>query len=137
MSREIFAGMVFIVSALLDWKVPHIELQLLASAGAFFLMISQAGIVYDARAIKTWNSNLMRWLLLSTSISLGTGLILLIIGLEKLSFDNALLLIGACCIIFNLLLLLLYVGDQKILSGEETKSLRSLKSLFVTVCHRA
>lgn len=133
MSREIIAGMVFVVAALLDWKAPHIALQLLASVGAFSLMISQAGILYDARAIRTWNSNLIRWLSLTANISLGTGLILLITGLEKLSFDKALILIGACCIAFNLLLWLLYIGDQKILNTEAMKSMRSLKSLFVTV----
>lgn len=109
MTLEAIAGAIFVSGAIFDWLSPHLAIHLITAFAAVMFLISQGCIVYRAKAVIAWNVSLMPVLFISSSLTMGIGMVLLLvaIGLFNLGYD--LLVIGLTCVVLNLVLWLFYL----------------------------
>lgn len=109
MSREMIAGGIFILSALLDWICPYMVLKILAATSALVLLISQGFIVYRSRAVTSWNVPLMPILFLTSGFALGAGLTLLLSVLSDLNLGLDFIATGLIILILDVAVWLTYL----------------------------
>jgi DMSO reductase anchor subunit len=133
-SREVLAGAVFAVTAALDYFLIQPMLLITAVSAAAGLLISQGFIVYSARAIPTWNRPLMPLLIITSGITTGSGLILLM----TLSSDHlpglSTLWMGLIAITLDVTVWFFYVySSHDVAFRKETERLRSPFFLFHTI----
>jgi len=81
LSRETFFFSVFVPIAILDLFIPNLVFRALSIASALALMSSQGSILYQIRAITTWNVLLVPVFFISSGLASGGGVFLLIGGL--------------------------------------------------------
>ena len=134
MSREILAGGMFVLTAVLDWFFPHVVFRTLAATGALGLIMSQGFILYRARAVTSWNVRLVPIHFLTSSLSTGFGLVLLLAVHNTVILDGHSLMIGLICLLLNLAIWLTYLrGYCDAPFRNATEVLRHPSSLFLTV----
>lgn len=134
MSRETLVGTVFILATIIEWFYHNPIFQGIAVVAAVGLMISQGFIVYRARAVTAWNVPLMPFLFVTSSFTMGEGLILLLAAMGKFKLGIGSILIGLICLVLNLVLWNLYLRlsyDSKF--GEATVLLRRPISQVITI----
>ncbi len=134
MSRETLAGIVFILATIIEWFYHNHILQGIAVVAAIGLMISQGFIVYRARAVTAWNVPLIPILFVTSGLTTGVGLIMLLACFGKFDLGIGSILIGIICLLTNLVLWSLYLRlshDSKF--REATVLLRRPISLVITI----
>jgi len=77
MTRETYCVAVLVPALIADWLAPQPWLHGLIGLGALAFLICQARIVYAGRGIPAWRAPLIPWLLTSTGLLEGLGLIAL------------------------------------------------------------
>jgi phenylacetyl-CoA:acceptor oxidoreductase subunit 2 len=77
MTRETYCVAVLVPALVADWLAPQAWLHGLIGFAALGFLICQARIVYAARGIPAWRAPLIPWLLTSTGLLEGLGLIAL------------------------------------------------------------
>jgi DMSO reductase anchor subunit len=108
MSRETLMGALFILSAGLDFLSPHVIFKISALLAAAGLIISHGFIVYRAVAVKSWNDPLIPLHFVTSGLSMGVGLTLLLGGCSNITFGPPSILTGIICILLNLIVWLTY-----------------------------
>jgi DMSO reductase anchor subunit len=76
MSREVLAGMLFILFALSDAVQPNIAFKISSATAAAGLMLCQGFMVFRARAITAWSSYLIPCYFITSGLMLGFGFLL-------------------------------------------------------------
>ena len=134
MSRETLFWSLFVPAAILDWFIPSPFFRIVAVPSALALMVSQGLILYQMRAIRTWNMPVMPLFFISSGFISGTGVVLLIGGLIKLPLSLSTIVIGITTISVNLIIWLLYLTCFRCNDFlEATEKLRRPLSLIITV----
>lgn len=133
MPVETLAATIFVFVTTVDWIVPHPISKCLAAGAALALMICQALIVHDSKAIAAWNVPIVPFLFMTSGFAKGSGLLLLI-STVNMSLAGTPLKIAIICILFDLVfwLLYLYFNDDLVFL-EATKALRRSGNLFRTL----
>jgi DMSO reductase anchor subunit len=133
-SREAFAGFIFIPSAIWDYFFPYPALRVLAIMSALGYLISQGFIVYRARAIAAWNMPIIPVVFVSAGLVSGYGLFIILTAPETTGSNETILLFGLIFLIFNLSIWLVYLWQ---LSSTDlfsvTMTLRQPFSLTLTI----
>jgi len=93
MSRELWAGLGFLLMASADLVWPAAIFRLLAVLAALLLIVSQGFMLYRARGVALWTIPLMPALFLTAGLLTGTGLLGLFHAALEVSADNADLLV--------------------------------------------
>ena len=134
MSRETLACTIFILVMVIEWFYHNPILQGIAVVAAVGLIISQGFIVYRARAVSAWNVPLMPLLFVTSSFTMGEGLILLLAAVGKLDLGIGSVLIGIICLMMNLIIWNLYLHfSHDTRFKEATEFLRRSNSLVITI----
>lgn len=94
MSREILAGGIFIIAAVLDWLIPSPVLRGVASLTGFVFIVAQGMIVSHASSVITWNAPMVPLFFLTCGLATGSGLMLIVIPLFSMSSTMSLPLVG-------------------------------------------
>jgi DMSO reductase anchor subunit len=134
MSREVLlAGMFFIfgIAGLVD---PLYNLQIVAAAAAFLFMVTQAFIIFRARAILAWNVAPVPILMLLSGTSGGLGIFL--VFHHRSPADSIVLLTSIGILSLTLLVWVVYVfvvGRSSLEWRRATADLRAGPSLVLTV----
>ncbi|GIX47146.1 MAG: hypothetical protein KatS3mg131_1357 [Candidatus Tectimicrobiota bacterium] len=76
MSRELLAGLVFVLLAWADALWPRAALRLLAGLAALGLLVSQGLILFHARGVPAWHQRRVPTLFVSSGLLTGTALLL-------------------------------------------------------------
>ena len=108
-SRETLAITFFAPAVLLDQFLPHPFFKTWAALAALAFMITQGFIVYSSRAVPTWNVSIMPLFFISSGLTSGSGMALLLAAHGMLPIGGALVLISLLCVIFNLIIWFLYL----------------------------
>jgi phenylacetyl-CoA:acceptor oxidoreductase subunit 1 len=134
MSRETLACTIFILVMVIEWFYHNHILQSIAVVAAVGLMISQGFIVYRARAVTAWNVPLMPLLFVTSSFTMGAGLILLLAAMGKLTIGSDFIVVGLVFFVLDLLLWILYLSSYNdTIFREATERLRRPINLVLTV----
>jgi DMSO reductase anchor subunit len=112
-SREVLAGIIFVVTALLDWMFPHEILLALSLMAAAALIVSQSFIVYRASAITAWNVPLMPFLNLVSSLAAGCGMVLFMLIFDFFGIKRGMLGITASILALDMIVCLLYLFSSR------------------------
>jgi DMSO reductase anchor subunit len=83
MSREVLAGAVFIVTAVLDWRLSVSWLWALATAAAVALIISQGFLLHRGVGVCSWNRAAAPLLYVASALALGGGFALMLAWAER------------------------------------------------------
>jgi DMSO reductase anchor subunit len=83
MSRELLAGLLFVLLALNHTVWPSDFLTVVATAAALMLLVSQGLILYCARGIPAWNQRWLPVLFLSSGLLTGAALLLGLVLLTR------------------------------------------------------
>lgn len=75
MSRELWAGLAFVLLASEDLLWPALSLRLVASLAALLFILSQGCILFRARGVAAWNVRPMPVLFLTSGLLTGAGLL--------------------------------------------------------------
>jgi DMSO reductase anchor subunit len=133
-SRETMAWVVFVTSLILDRLFPHLLLRILTLASALGLMIGQGFIVYQARAVRAWNVRIMPLFFLSSGLTSGYGVFMLVFASHRLSLGYDRAVLGVICVVSNLAVWILYLRWSPVSTFKSaTKNLRRPIKLVVTV----
>jgi DMSO reductase anchor subunit len=120
MSVESLTGMVFILSVIFSVVINHPAFPIVAAFSALIFMVSQGMILCKARAMPAWNISLMPILFLTSGLSMGSGLVLLLAALHLLSLSDIFLSVSLICVAMDMAAWLLYLhwsGDRSFLSA--------------------
>ena len=120
MSVEFLTGMVFMLSAILSMVINHPVFPMVAASSALIFLVSQGMILCKARAMPAWNVSLMPILFLTSGLSMGSGLVLLLSALHLLSLSGTFLSVSLICVAMDMAAWLLYLywsGDRSFLSA--------------------
>ncbi|OGW55651.1 MAG: hypothetical protein A2Y81_01115 [Nitrospirae bacterium RBG_13_43_8] len=120
MSIEFLTGMVFILSAIFSVVINHPVFPIAAASSALIFTVSQGMILCKARAMPAWNISLMPILFLTSGLSMGSGLVILLSALHLLSSSDTFLSVSLICVTMDMAAWLLYLhwsGDKSFLSA--------------------
>lgn len=109
LSRETLFWIMFVTAAILDWFIPNVFTRTIAVVSALALMVSQGFILYQMRAITTWNLPVMPLLFMSSGFTSGSGIALLVSGLTRSPLAFFTTMIGITALCANLLIWFLYL----------------------------
>ncbi|MBI3914696.1 MAG: polysulfide reductase NrfD [Chloroflexi bacterium] len=133
MSRETLAFALFAPLAGLDFLFPNPILRALAALSALALMVCQGMIVYRARGVMTWNTQLMPWFFIASGWSSGAGLYVLVSALAGQFIGDPILFFAITGAVVNLVLWLLYLQDADENFRAALRELRQAESLAQSV----
>jgi len=102
MSREVLAGALLMILALLDIATSHAIFRLGAFCTAMLLLACQVLMVYDARGVTVWNRPLTALHALSSNIYLACGLGLILGTLGAPVKAGGMVLVGLMGLVLNL-----------------------------------
>ncbi len=131
MTLEAIAGTIFVSGVILDWFSPHIVIHIITAVAAVMFLISQGFIVYRARAVTAWNVSLMPVLFISSSLTMGIGMVLLLVAMGFFTLGYDMVVIGLTCIVLNLLLWFFYLYRYK--DKEFRKSTKAMRRAYTLI----
>jgi DMSO reductase anchor subunit len=131
LSRETLCWTLFVLSAILNWWIPRLFFQIIAVPAALVLMISQGFILYQMRAITTWNVPLMPLFFISSGFMSGSGVVMLIGGLTRSLLPLSAIIIGIVALSANLCVWFLYLHSCR--NTEFLKATEKLRRPFMAV----
>jgi len=108
-SIELFAGVLFMSAAILDWLFPLTVMRLLAVCGALLFIMSQGFVVYRARAITAWNVPMIPLLFLLSALAMGGGLLLLLSAIGHMPLEKGILTVLLIVLISDMAAWVLYL----------------------------
>lgn len=132
MSRETLAFAIFAPLAGLDFLFPNATLRALAVIAALALMICQGMIVYRARGVIAWNTELMPWIFIASGWSSGAGLYVLVCAARDIFVPNPILFFAITGALVNIALWLVYVYVADGYFRDAVRELRAADSLALT-----
>lgn len=88
MSREVFAGIIFVVFSILNMVLRNEAFEYFTVSAAVLLLLSHGFVVYRARAVTAWNVPVLPLLFLASGCAGGAGLLLVIIALSNASISR-------------------------------------------------
>ncbi|MCG2721647.1 MAG: hypothetical protein L6290_06500 [Thermodesulfovibrionales bacterium] len=128
MSREIIAFTMFVSAIVLNYFFPHWILNIVGVFSALFFMITQAFMVFSARAVTSWNTAIMPFIFLSSGLASGAGVALLFTLSDISAVGHTLPQISLLCVAFNLAIWLFYVRWYSAVSFPSVTGHLKLKS---------
>jgi len=131
LSRETLFWLVFVSAAILDWFIPNTFFRIVAVPSALALMVSQGFILFQMRAITTWNLPVMPLFFISSGFTSGSGLVLLIGGLTKSPLSLSMIMIGIIALSVNLSIWFLYLHWSR--STDFLKATKKLRRPFALI----
>jgi DMSO reductase anchor subunit len=127
MSREVLAAMIFVATASLDVYRPSMALTVVAVISALVLVLCHGLIIYRARAIPSWNVPVMPVLVISSGLTAGAGVALLVL-------PHLMAAAGLACVVVDLAAWLAYLRwTHEPAFWRATQTLRGRGSLLMTV----
>jgi hypothetical protein len=130
MSVEALTTVFFIIFVLAKFFVSNAFLELGAVLAALGLLLSQSLLVYKASAVTAWNVPSVPLVFFTSSLTTGTGLLLLILNSSVASFH--LKVLGVACATISLLGWIFYLFSSMDPSFRAaTRDLRTIRSWVV------
>lgn len=108
-SRETLAFTFFVPAVIFDYFFPHLIFKVCAALSALCFMVAQGFILYSSRAVPAWNVSIIPIFFISSGFASGAGLALLLAASGRLKIEAGLELLSMACIIWNLIVWLLYL----------------------------
>lgn len=109
MSREVLFLLIFILTVSIDYIVPSLVIRVLSLGAAFILLLCQGFLIYGSRGITAWNKSFTPLFFLSSGLSSGYGLLLLITDVHGLGQWRVSALTGSILLTLNLVILVIYL----------------------------
>ncbi len=109
LSKETFLWACFIVTAILDWAVPHPVIRVIAITSAVAFIFSQGFVVYQIRAIRNWHQPVLPVFFMSSGLASGYGFALLIGAIQNFSRPLEMMAVGMTSIFANALIWIIYL----------------------------
>lgn len=125
MSREAIAAAVFMPTATLGWLVPHPALFAVAALAAIAFIVSQGFIVYRARGVTAWHAPAMPPLFVTSALTSGFGVLLLVAALAGIALGQGVIALGILSALANLVVWGVYLRKPDGDFQRATERLRS------------
>jgi len=111
MSREVYAVVALYLLGFIDYLQPHPVFHALVAVFALLFLYCQARILHAAKGIPSWRVPLMPWMLMTSGLLEGAGLLAVILAIDPqpLASADPLPLAGLALIVVNVLLWRAYV----------------------------
>lgn len=134
MSREVLAGMLFILFALSDAVLPNVAFKSISVAAAMGFMLCQGFMVYRAKAVTAWISYLIPLYFITSGLILGFGFLLFwSTAFVPTDTPATTLLLGLFGLLANLILWHMIVKPKTIASEDRSViHLRNTLSMTMT-----
>lgn len=113
MSREILALLIFVSAVLIDLVTPSVAIRALSAGAAFMLILCQGFIVYESRAMPSWNNLFIPPVFISSGLSSGFGLLFLIADAQPPARGGVPELTGSILLALNLAIFLIYLFSSR------------------------
>jgi DMSO reductase anchor subunit len=113
MSIEVFAGLIFICSIVLNCIFTKSFFSILAAVSALISMISQGFIFYNVRGIIAWNVHIMPLVTIVSNFTLAGGIVLILATQEKFKLKFTLFIIVLICVGLNAIIWFIYINSYQ------------------------